>query len=176
MICKVAPFLQRWRLMSAAAKPQLLSAVGVTTADRYGKSATLTSMRVNLLNFINCVIYPSHNYDLPLLGIRLLSLSKKKILVLLDFGPLFRRDEAYIAKYVLAAYLDLVDRAEPVTSGAKLDNILQAQQLYLRYRPEKDQARRMFKRFYGQEWTQEYIHGFLFDWEQKLAQLVSNKN
>jgi phycoerythrobilin:ferredoxin oxidoreductase len=79
-------------------------------------------------------------------------------------------------KDYLAAYLDLVDRAEPMTSGAKLDNILQAQLLYLRYRAEKDPARRMFKRFYGEEWTQEYIHGFLFDWEQKLAQLVSNKN
>ncbi|WP_332953934.1 hypothetical protein [Microcoleus sp. AR_TQ3_B6] len=123
----------------------------------------------------NGVIYPTHNYDLPLLGIYLLSLSKKKILVVLDFGPLFR-DEAYIAKYVLAAYLDLVDRAEPMTSGAKLDNILQAQLLYLRYRAAKDPARKMFKRFYGKEWTQEYIHGFLFDWEQKLAQLVSNKN
>ena len=161
--------------MSAAAKPQLLSAVGVTTARNYGKSATLTSMRVNLLNFINGVIYPTHNYDLPLLGIHLLSLSKKKILVLLDLGPLFR-DEAYITKYVLAAYLDLVDRAEPMTSGAKLDSILQAQLRYLRYRAEKDPARRMFKRFYGQEWTQEYIHGFLFDWEQKLPQLISNKN
>jgi 15,16-dihydrobiliverdin:ferredoxin oxidoreductase len=47
----------------------------------------------------NRVIYPTHNYDLPLLGIHLLSFSKKKILVVLDFGPLFR-DEAYIAKYV----------------------------------------------------------------------------
>ncbi|WP_246276676.1 hypothetical protein [Microcoleus asticus] len=47
----------------------------------------------------NCVIYPSHNYDLPLLGIDLLSFCKKKIWVFLDFQPLFR-DEAYIAKYV----------------------------------------------------------------------------
>ncbi|MEG4857595.1 hypothetical protein QUA83_09450 [Microcoleus sp. K1-B1] len=68
------------------------------------------------------MIYPTHNYDLPLLGIHLLSLGKKKILVLLDFQPLFR-DEAYRAKYFLAAYLDLVDRAESVTWGAKLDSI-----------------------------------------------------
>ena len=47
----------------------------------------------------NGVIYPTHNYDLPLLGIHLLSFSKKKILVVLDVQPLFR-DEAYIAKYV----------------------------------------------------------------------------
>ena len=79
-------------------------------------------------------------------------------------------------KDYLAAYLDLVDRTEPVKSGAKLDSILQAQQLYLRYCTEKDPVRIMFKRCYREEWTEEYIHGFLFDWEQKLAQLVSNKN
>ena len=43
-------------------------------------------------------------------------------------------------KDYLAAYLDLVDRGESVTSGAKLDSILQAQLLYLRYRAEKDRA------------------------------------
>ena len=79
-------------------------------------------------------------------------------------------------KDYLAAYWDLVDRAEPMTSGAKLDNILQAQLRYLRYRAEKNAVRRMFKRFYGQEWTEEYIHGFLFDLERKLPQLISNKN
>jgi 15,16-dihydrobiliverdin:ferredoxin oxidoreductase len=47
----------------------------------------------------NSVIYPSHNYDLPLLGIDLLSFGNKKNLVVLDFQPLFR-DEAYIARYV----------------------------------------------------------------------------
>ncbi len=47
----------------------------------------------------NCVIYPNHKYDLPLLGIDLLSFGKKKILVVLDFQPLFR-DKVYIVKYV----------------------------------------------------------------------------
>lgn len=79
-------------------------------------------------------------------------------------------------KDYLTAYLDFVDRAEPVTAGEKLDSILQAQLRYLRYRAEKDPARGMFKRFYGEERTEEYIQGFLFDWERKLPQLVSNKN
>lgn len=47
----------------------------------------------------NSVIYPSPCYDLPLLGIDLLSFGKKKILVVLDFQPLFR-DEAYQKKYI----------------------------------------------------------------------------
>ena len=47
----------------------------------------------------NSVIYPSHNYDIPLLGIDFLSFGKKKILVVLDFQPLFR-DRLYLGKYI----------------------------------------------------------------------------
>ncbi|MDJ0903796.1 MAG: 15,16-dihydrobiliverdin:ferredoxin oxidoreductase [Xenococcus sp. MO_188.B8] len=47
----------------------------------------------------NSVIYPAHNYDLPLLGIDFLSFGKKKILVVLDFQPLFR-DQVYQDKYI----------------------------------------------------------------------------
>ena len=47
----------------------------------------------------NSVIYPSHHYDIPLLGIDFLSFGKKKILVVLDFQPLFR-DRAYQEKYI----------------------------------------------------------------------------
>lgn len=47
----------------------------------------------------NSVIYPSHHYDLPLLGIDFLSFGKVKNLVVLDFQPLFQ-DQAYQAKYI----------------------------------------------------------------------------
>ena len=47
----------------------------------------------------NSVIYPSHHYDLPLLGIDFLSFGQKKILVVLDFQPLFREPE-YLKKYI----------------------------------------------------------------------------
>lgn len=69
----------------------------------------------------------------------------------------------------LQAYLDFVEQAEPVTDSRRLADIQQAQLRYLHYRAEKDPARGMFKRFYGAEWTEEYIHGFLFDLERKLA-------
>ncbi|MDE5090798.1 MAG: phycoerythrobilin:ferredoxin oxidoreductase, partial [Trichodesmium sp. St18_bin3_1_1] len=55
------------------------------------------------------------------------------------------------------------------TNPEKLAAIKEAQLRYLRYRAEKDPARGMFARFYGHEWTEEYIHGFLFDLERKLA-------
>lgn len=47
----------------------------------------------------NAVLYPQPCYDSPVLGIDLLSFGKKKILVVIDFQPLFR-DEAYRARYI----------------------------------------------------------------------------
>jgi phycoerythrobilin:ferredoxin oxidoreductase len=69
----------------------------------------------------------------------------------------------------LRIYLEFVDQAEPVTDPQRLQEIADSQLRYLRYRAEKDPARGMFRRFYGDEWTEEYIHGFLFDLERQLA-------
>ena len=71
-------------------------------------------------------------------------------------------------KDYLQAYLDFCDLAVPVTDPEQLKEIKAAQLRYLRYRAEKDPARGMFNRFYGSEWTEEYIHGFLFDLERQL--------
>jgi phycoerythrobilin:ferredoxin oxidoreductase len=69
-------------------------------------------------------------------------------------------------KDYLQAYLNFVEEAQPETDSQKLIEILQAQRRYVNYRAEKDPARGMFTRLYGQEWTEEYIHGFLFDLER----------
>ncbi|MEL6161631.1 MAG: phycoerythrobilin:ferredoxin oxidoreductase [Cyanobacteria bacterium J06623_5] len=66
----------------------------------------------------------------------------------------------------LKAYVEFVRVAEPVTDPARLEAIKQAQLRYARYRAEKDPARGMLTRFYGPEWTEAYIHGFLFDLEK----------
>jgi phycoerythrobilin:ferredoxin oxidoreductase len=68
----------------------------------------------------------------------------------------------------LTQYIDYVEAAEPVTDPDRLAAIREAQIKYLHYRAEKDPARGMFKRFYGEAWTEEYIHGFLFDLERHL--------
>lgn len=68
----------------------------------------------------------------------------------------------------LNAYLRFVDNAEEVQDKDKLREIRESQMAYLKYRAEKDPARGMFLRFYGEEWTEEYIHGFLFDLERKI--------
>ena len=96
------------------------------------------------------------------------------------FSPAFlwtrpQEDEVVKTK-VLAAfkdylniYLDFVEAAQPVTDRVRSVAILEAHKRYLNYRAEKDPARGMFTRLYGSEWTEEYIHGFLFDLERKLA-------
>ena len=68
----------------------------------------------------------------------------------------------------LAAYISFVEGAEEVTDPSQLKRIFQAQKSYADYRAEKDPARAMLTRLYGSEWTEEYIHGFLFDLERTL--------
>ncbi len=69
----------------------------------------------------------------------------------------------------LDAYIKFVQQAEVITDQQQLIAILKAQKSYADYRAEKDPARGMLTRLYGSEWTEEYIHGFLFDLERKLA-------
>jgi phycoerythrobilin:ferredoxin oxidoreductase len=76
-------------------------------------------------------------------------------------------------KDYLQTYLQFAAQAEPVTDRDRLTEIREAQLKYVRYRAEKDPARGMFKRFYGEEWTEEYIHGFLFDLERQLSPSAS---
>lgn len=66
----------------------------------------------------------------------------------------------------LKAYIAFVKAAQPITAPDRLAAIQQAQLSYVRYRAEKDPAIGMLTRFYGSEWTEEYIHGFLFDLAQ----------
>ena len=72
-------------------------------------------------------------------------------------------------KDYLQAYLNFVEQATPITDSQGLEDILQAQRRYIGYRAEKDPARGMFTRLYGEAWTEEYIHGFLFDLERQLV-------
>ena len=50
------------------------------------------------LEVFNSVMYPSHNYELPFLGVDFLSFGKVKNLIVMDFQPLFQ-DAEYIDKY-----------------------------------------------------------------------------
>ena len=62
----------------------------------------------------------------------------------------------------LGLYLSLVETAEPV-SEERSNLLLRGQKRYVAYRAEKDPARGMLTRFYGNEWTESYIHDVLVD-------------
>jgi len=89
------------------------------------------------------------------------------------FSPCFLwsrpiEDEA-VSVHVFAAfqeylqlYLKWVHQATNVTmlhDDQYLQQIRSRHLAYIQYRAEKDPARGMFTRFYGKEWTEEYIHG-----------------
>lgn len=67
----------------------------------------------------------------------------------------------------LNLYVQFVQNAKPIDDPQKRSLITQAQLNYLHYRATKDPARGMFTRFYGEEWTEQYIHNFLFDFTDR---------
>jgi len=169
----------------------------------------------------NSVIYPNHQYDLPLLGIDFLSFGKVKNLVVLDFQPLFQ-DEAYQAKYIeplkavrdryqdlaqdlemkfydanqyfskylifaktdpetvatrvfeafkeyLDLYWEMMDAATPNTDPESIQRIATAQKDYDQYSAERDPASGLFSSYFGHEWSEKFLYGFLFEDAVPLA-------
>ena len=175
----------------------------------------------------NSVIYPAHNYDLPLLGVDFLSFGKKKILVVMDFQPLFR-DRAYIEKYIepmkqirdkynelaqdlemkfydanqyfskyllfakldsatvvnslfpafqeyLNLYWQMVATTEPLTATADIQRVITAQKAYDCYSAERDPAHGLFSSYFGAEWSEQFLHEFLFEDAVPLAVSAARK-
>jgi 15,16-dihydrobiliverdin:ferredoxin oxidoreductase len=78
----------------------------------------------------NSVVYPSHNYDLPLLGIDFLSFGKVKNLIVLDFQPLFQ-DSTYQQKYI-EPLKDLHNKYPELSQGLEM-KFYDANQYFSRY-------------------------------------------
>ena len=172
----------------------------------------------------NSVIYPSHHYDLPLLGIDFLSFGQVKNLVVMDFQPLFQ-DSAYLEKYILPLkglhdqypdlcqdlemkfydanqyfsryllfaktdaetvrtrvfeafkdylqlYWQMLETAIPLTDEAAIQHVAQAQRDYDQYSAERDPASGLFSSYFGQDWSERFLHEFLFEDAVSLAAVV----
>ncbi|BAZ37771.1 ferredoxin-dependent bilin reductase [Calothrix sp. NIES-4101] len=78
----------------------------------------------------NSVIYPNHNFDLPLLGIDFLSFGRVKNLIVLDFQPLFQ-DESYQQKYIYPLRT-LHERYPELTQGLEM-KFYDANQYFSKY-------------------------------------------
>tara|TARA_B100000700_G_scaffold189486_1_gene208767 strand:- start:1183 stop:1959 length:777 start_codon:yes stop_codon:yes gene_type:complete len=59
-------------------------------------------------------------------------------------------------------FIDLVRNAKMISQERSLQ-LLNGQKKYMRYRAEKDPARGMLRRFFGDLWTERYINNILFD-------------
>lgn len=172
----------------------------------------------------NSVIYPNHQFELPLLGIDFLSFGQVKNLIVMDFQPLFQ-DEAYLAKYIaplkalhdqypdlsqnlemkfydanqyfskyllfaktdavtvqtrvleafkdyLQLYWQMLDDAELLTDPAAVQRVAQAQQDYDQYSAERDPASGLFSSYFGHDWSERFLHEFLFEDAVPLAAAV----
>lgn len=169
----------------------------------------------------NSVIYPSHDYELPLLGIDFLSFGQVKNLIVMDFQPLFQ-DEAYLEKYIsplkalhnqypdlaqdlemkfydanqyfskyllfaktdaqtvktrvfeafkdyLNLYWQMLDAAKPMTDPDEIRRIGKAQKDYDQYSADRDPASGLFSSYFGHEWSERFLYGFLFEDAMPLA-------
>lgn len=169
----------------------------------------------------NSVIYPSYEYELPLLGIDFLSFGQVKNLIVMDFQPLFQ-DQAYLEKYIqplrslhqkypdlaqglemkfydanqyfskyllfaktdpetvktrvfeafqdyLNLYWQLLANATPQTESAHIQRIVRAQKDYDQYSADRDPASGLFSSYFGHEWAERFLYGFLFEDARPLA-------
>jgi 15,16-dihydrobiliverdin:ferredoxin oxidoreductase len=176
---------------------------------------------------LNSVIYPNHQYDLPLLGIDFLSFGQIKNLIVMDFQPLFQ-DEAYLTQYIrplkalhdqypdlaqnlemkfydanqyfskyllfaktdaetvgtqvfeafkdyLDLYWKLLDAAEPLDDPSDIQRIVKAQKDYDQYSADRDPASGLFSSYFGHEWAEEFLYGFLFEDAAPLAAGIGSK-
>ncbi|MGF1602149.1 MAG: 15,16-dihydrobiliverdin:ferredoxin oxidoreductase [Thermosynechococcaceae cyanobacterium] len=163
----------------------------------------------------NSVIYPSHHYDLPLLGVDFLSFGQVKNLIVMDFQPLFQ-DQAYLEKYIyplktlhdrypdlsqdlemkfydanqyfskyllfaktdvetvktrvleafkdyLNLYWQLLESAHPLSNPEDIRRIAKAQRDYDQYSADRDPASGLFSSYFGHEWSEQFLYGFLFE-------------
>lgn len=160
--------------------------------------------------------YPSYEYDLPILGMDLISLGKSRVLNVIDFQPLHNTD-AYSAQYIdhlsairekypdlhgtlsgkiyhdalffskqmlfgrmtdeskvmstvfpayeeyQAAYTALMDRATPDYSPERMASVRARQSAYDAYNAVKDPAVGLYDAYFGKEWSDAFVHDFLFD-------------
>ena len=87
-----------------------------------------------------------------------------------------KTDAETVSTRLLAAfkdYLDLywqmLDRAEPLTDPSDIQRIAKAQKDYDSYSAERDPASGLFSSYFGHEWSERFLHEFLFEDSAPLA-------
>jgi len=87
----------------------------------------------------------------------LFSRFENKDIIMDDLFPAFQ-------EYV-SAHVDLTKKTEPL--GGNIDYILERVVEYDSYSAERDPAKGLLANTFGNDWAEEYVHGFLFSWSKK---------
>lgn len=66
-------------------------------------------------------------------------------------------------KDYLNLYWQLLDRTTPFTQTADIERVVQAQQDYDQYSADRDPASGLFSSYFGHEWAEAFLYGFLFE-------------
>jgi 15,16-dihydrobiliverdin:ferredoxin oxidoreductase len=165
----------------------------------------------------NALWMPRYEYDVPMLGVDLISLGKTRVLSVVDMQPL-HPDGEYSQRYIerdeitgirdrypdlqgklsgkiyddtsffsknmlfgrfsdesqlkpvvhaahdeyLTAYHNMVASATPNADPAAMAVVKERQAAYDVYSAEKDPAVGLFDAYFGKEWSEEFVHSFLF--------------
>lgn len=168
----------------------------------------------------NALWYPRYEYELPLLGIDLISLGRNRVLTVIDFQPLhptaeyslkyierlnsirdkyqdlqgtlsgkFYDDTSFFSKNMLFGrftdesklkpvvgpaleeylreYVELMSEVEPNHDPAAMEVVRQRQTQYDGYSALKDPAVGLFDAYFGKEWSEDFVHNFLFTLSDK---------
>jgi 15,16-dihydrobiliverdin:ferredoxin oxidoreductase len=60
-------------------------------------------------------------------------------------------------------YWQLLEKAEPLTQPEEIERIVKAQKDYDQYSAERDPASGLFNSYFGHEWSEKFLHEFLFE-------------
>lgn len=168
----------------------------------------------------NTLWYPHYEYDMPMLGVDLISLGRKRVLSVIDMQPVLptiEYSEKYIsqlspirAKYpdlhgvlsgkiyddtsffsknmlfgrftdeskvksvvqpafseYLQKYVSMMDQAVPDSSESAKKLVRSRQEEYDVYSAKKDPAVGLFDSYFGKQWSNDYVHKFLFEMSEK---------
>ncbi|MEL6814905.1 MAG: dihydrobiliverdin:ferredoxin oxidoreductase, partial [Cyanobacteria bacterium J06598_3] len=72
-------------------------------------------------------------------------------------------------KDYLQLYWEMLDAAEPSTDRADMARVAKAQRDYDQYSAERDPASGLFGSYFGHEWSERFLHEFLFEAAVPLA-------
>ena len=67
----------------------------------------------------------------------------------------------------------MLANAEPLTQSESIQRIVKAQQEYDCYSAERDPAHGLFSSYFGAEWSERFLHEFLFENASPLAVSVA---